>query len=1310
MTLLLLYLIAITVVMHDYYESLSKVSRSSQLELEGIALIKPISKTVQLIQQHRGLSAGLLGGIEDLRSARAAKLIEATAAFNALKSQLPARLILSQDWIRIEADWNKLQADGISWAIDANFTAHTHLIGQLQNFEIDIADEYDLTVDPNLSSFYLLDTAIWKLPGALERLGQIRAYGTGILAKKSLSEYQKTMLISLVAQLDDTLKTLIINLDKTGRLNPKIQVQLSETGNYITDSSHMLAELVRSDIINSGFSTLPKDFIKITTDVINKNYLQLYGVLLPATEMLINERIERSNKELRLSIGAAMLLLLVALYFLLGSYFAIKDSIWSLARSARVIAKGNLEERINLDTRDELGQVGDSFNEMADGFQVLLASHLETEERLSAITDNAPTVIFMKDVSGRYIHVNRLYEELFHVDNADLQGKTDHDIFPREMADAFCKNDQKVIQSGQPIEIEELVPHDDGIHTYISLKFPLRRTSGEIYAVCGIATDITKRRQAEREQEKSNLLFSTILDATPDAMLMTDEQGVITLANRQAGALFGYQAGELVGLSIDVLIPDRYHAKHNGLRLNYIAAPVVRPMSAGMGVSALRKDGSEFNAEISLSPIQTEQGLLTVCALRDVTQRKLMEDALRASEARFRRMADASPAMIWITDADGNPTFVNKTWLDFTGIGLVDALTHEGWIKIIHPDDLENVFVAYYKNTYAQKPILTEYRLRRADGDWRWILDKGMPIYNESGGFNGYIGSAIDITDRKQAEIELRLAAVAFESQESMMITDANSVILRVNKAFTETTGYEANELIGQTPNLLKSGRHNAEFYAEMWETLLRTGSWQGEIYDRRKNGEIYPKYLTISAVKADDGNISHYVGTHLDITVSKAAAAKIERLAFYDPLTGLPNRRLLQDRLKPALASSNRSGRKGALLFIDMDNFKTLNDTLGHDMGDLLLEQVAERLTACVREGDTVARLGGDEFVVMLENLSEQAGEAAVQTETIGEKILSILNQPYRLASHDYRSTPSIGAVLFNDHERSIEELLKQADIAMYQAKASGRNALRFFDPQMQISIAARAAMQADLHLALAENQFILHFQPQVYHNYQIVGAEVLIRWQHPQRGLIPPAEFIPLAEEAGLILLMGQWVLEQACAQIKKWEGSEHTQHLLLAVNVSARQFRQTDFVEQVSHILHHSAINPDKLKLELTESLVLDNIDDTIIKMNALREMGVRFSMDDFGTGYSSLSSLKKLPLSQLKIDQSFVCDLSIDPDDAVIVQTIIAMANNLSMGVIAEGVETEAQRAFLELHNCPLFQGYLFSKPVPIEQFEQLLKRS
>ncbi|MGZ8181346.1 MAG: putative bifunctional diguanylate cyclase/phosphodiesterase [Methylobacter sp.] len=462
--------------------------------------------------------------------------------------------------------------------------------------------------------------------------------------------------------------------------------------------------------------------------------------------------------------------------------------------------------------------------------------------------------------------------------------------------------------------------------------------------------------------------------------------------------------------------------------------------------------------------------------------------------------------------------------------------------------------------------------------------------------------------------------------------------------------------------------------------------------------------------MKGTDGIVTNYVATLVDITLNKAAADEIERLAFYDPLTGLPNRRLLLDRLDLALASSHRSGRKGALLFIDLDNFKTLNDTLGHDMGDLLLQLVAVRLSSCIREGDTVARLGGDEFVIMLEDLSKQAVEAATQTETIGEKILVALNQTYQLAKHEYYSTPSIGASLFNGHEQSTDELLKQADIAMYQAKTSGRNALRFFDPQMQASINTRVAMEADLRQAVAENQFILYYQPQVYHDGHAIGAEVLIRWHHPQRGLVSPADFIPLAEETGLILPIGLWVLETACAQIKIWEDSGHTQHLQLAVNVSVRQFRQPDFVEEVSQVLRRSAINPHKLKLELTENLMLDDIDDTIVKMNTLREIGVCFSMDDFGTGYSSLSYLTQLPLDQLKIDQSFVRNIGVKPTDAVIVQTIIGMAKNLGMEVIAEGVETQAQRAFLEQHGCPVCQGYLFGKPVLLAEFEQLLKHS
>ena len=403
------------------------------------------------------------------------------------------------------------------------------------------------------------------------------------------------------------------------------------------------------------------------------------------------------------------------------------------------------------------------------------------------------------------------------------------------------------------------------------------------------------------------------------------------------------------------------------------------------------------------------------------------------------------------------------------------------------------------------------------------------------------------------------------------------------------------------------------------------------------------------------------------------------------------------------------RSGQDGALLFIDLDNFKNLNDTLGHDIGDLLLQHVAQRLESCVREGDTVARLGGDEFVVMLENLSEKDIESAAQTEAIGEKILSTLNQSYRLGTHEYHSTPSIGVTLFNDHKHGIEELLKQADIAMYQAKKSGRNTLRFFDPKMQDSINTRAALEDELHKALENRQFHLHYQIQVDSSHRPYGAEALIRWIHPERGLVSPADFIPLAEETGLIMPIGQWVLDTACAQIKAWQKKSLTRDLILAVNISAQQFRQVDFVAQVQSAVLRHAINPSLLKLEITESMLLESIEEIIASMNTLKEIGIRFSLDDFGTGYSSLQYLKRLPLNQLKIDQSFVRDLVTDSSDRAIVHTIIAMAHSLNLDVIAEGVETEEQLQFLMNMDCTHFQGYLFSRPVAIEQFEELLKQ-
>jgi len=595
---------------------------------------------------------------------------------------------------------------------------------------------------------------------------------------------------------------------------------------------------------------------------------------------------------------------------------------------------------------------------------------------------------------------------------------------------------------------------------------------------------------------------------------------------------------------------------------------------------------------------------------------------------------------------------------------------------------------------------------RRKDGSVFDVEVSGYPF--ELNGNSVIFNSSRDITERKQTQEAQRIAATAFEVQEGILITDSQTNILQVNQAFTRITGYSAEEAIGKKPQILSSGRHDADFYAAMWDSINSTGKWQGEIWNRRKYGEIYPEHLTITAVKDSDNSITNYVAAFADATKSKESEEAIKELAFFDPLTKLPNRRLLQDRLFQALSSSDRTGQTGALLFIDLDNFKTINDTLGHIMGDLLLQKVAERLKSCVREGDTVARLGGDEFVVMLENLSAQSIEAATQAETIGEKILATLNKPYMLAKKEYFNTSSIGVALFYHHHDKLDDLFKQADIAMYQAKKAGRNTLRFFDPHMQEAIDTRSTLENELRNAVEYHQFFLYYQIQVDQNLRPFGAEALIRWVHPKRDLVSPAEFIPIAEETGLILPIGKWVLDTACAQLSKWQLDANTRHLIMSVNVSAKQFRQPDFATQVQAIVLRHGIDPTKLKLELTESILHENMESTVETMKAINALGVLFSLDDFGTGYSSLQYLKQLPLHQLKIDQSFVRDLAVDSSDKAIVNTIVAMAQSLDMEVIAEGVETEEQRLLLVVAGCTQYQGFLFGRPMPIDLLKDILQ--
>lgn len=519
--------------------------------------------------------------------------------------------------------------------------------------------------------------------------------------------------------------------------------------------------------------------------------------------------------------------------------------------------------------------------------------------------------------------------------------------------------------------------------------------------------------------------------------------------------------------------------------------------------------------------------------------------------------------------------------------------------------------------------------------------------------------------------------------------------------------------LIGKTVNQVLSAESAMTAMAALQEANEKGWS-NGKQYLRETSKG--PTWFELSVAKKNTPNQSpanqgapRFVVVSRDITERKKAAEEIKSLAFYDALTGLPNRRLLMEHLMQLLIDNQRNSTEGAVLFLDLDHFKTLNDTLGHNSGDLLLQQVAKRLSSCVRKDDLVARLGGDEYIVVLPNLGEQAVESAAQAAIIGEKILHALNQPYQLNNSVYQSTASIGVALFSHHGESPEDLLKHADIAMYQAKKAGRNNLRFFDPKMQETIDEQVSLEVALRKALQKQEFELYYQVQVNDKHQAIGAEALIRWHHPDCGLISPIHFIPMAEEIGLILPIGQWVLETACAQIKIWQQNPITRNLMLSVNVSAKQFRQKNFVTQVKAATQHHSIDAALLKLELTETMLIDDMQDTISTMNALKNIGVQFSLDDFGTGYSSLQYLKRLPLNQLKIDQSFVRDIAIDSSDQAIVKTIIAMAQTLNLQVIAEGVETQEQRQLLINNGCIHHQGYLFGKPMPIDAFESALNR-
>ncbi len=681
----------------------------------------------------------------------------------------------------------------------------------------------------------------------------------------------------------------------------------------------------------------------------------------------------------------------------------------------------------------------------------------------------------------------------------------------------------------------------------------------------------------------------------------------------------------------------------------------------------------------------------------------LTEQRVAAIQAQLRQLYETVPFGAHAVDAAGHYEEINAIELAWLGCTREELLGLKGPLDFLSTDSAAK-FSAHCLQSGMFGFAGLELDLIGVDGHVRPISVSVTRTRGLQGEVLPYRAVSMDLTETRQRAERQRLSARAFQALTGICVLNGSGRILEANAAFAQLTGYGIPALKLKSLGELGSNPAAAAFQQMLGEALRDTGRWQGEISNLRPDGTVYELWITLCQIPLEDDPEPLYACSCFDLTAQKAAQAEINRLAFFDPLTKLPNRRLLEDRLQHALSFSARHGLYGAVLFVDLDNFKTINDTRGHKTGDILLMEAANRLRRNVRDVDTVARFGGDEFVVLLTGLTANP-HAVNHASFVAKKILGALAETYQFGAYQFHCTASIGVILFRGTE-GVEELLQQADLAMYEAKKAGRGSLRFFSPTMQAQFNSHVSLEQDLRLAVVGRQLHLRYQPQVEHAGRVVGAEALLRWVHPARGNISPAVFIPLAEETNLILEIGYWVLSEACRQLKAWEADPLTRHLELAVNISSRQFFQREFVDQVITVVKGTGINPGLLKLELTESVVFD-IEDTCAKIAALAALGIRFSLDDFGTGHSSLAQLTRLPIQQLKIDKSFVGNVGIRPADLLVVQLIVSMAKALGLEVIAEGVETEAQRAMLEANDCPLYQGFLCSPALVPDAFYALV---
>jgi diguanylate cyclase (GGDEF)-like protein/PAS domain S-box-containing protein len=976
--------------------------------------------------------------------------------------------------------------------------------------------------------------------------------------------------------------------------------------------------------------------------------------------------------------------------------------------------------------------------DITEKYQTQLAL-AESEQRLQSILDNTTAVIYLKDLDGRYLLTNTRFQQLFHVTRQDILGKTDYDIFPREMADTFRANDLRVIEEAAPLELDEQALHDGGIHHYISVKFPLYDTDGGIYGICGISTNITARKHAEALQLSQQKILELI---SRSATSLTDVfEAIIQCAEDQHPCV----RGSVLLVDGDVLrhgsapnLPKAYNMLVDGLEIGPNAGSCgtaayrgKRVIVTDVATDPLWSDYCTLGAEYGFSacwsePIHNANGGVvgTFALYRDdpseptpdeialieamaslagiAMERKQYEQRLALAGSEWTQAMDQFDDAICLLDMRRRLQRANKAFYRMTGIDKLNSVNRQ-ITELLRPQGGESTCpFCQSLETDLETTLMLE-----ADSPEN---PSGLPIEvniklvrDEAGMATAILMSIRDLSRIRQVEEHQRLAASVFENtDEGVVITNPKGTIIEANRAATEILGYSREEMIGRNPRMFKSEHHDEGFYHTMWRALMETGQWRGELWNRRKNGAMFPEWQTISSVTDKEGLLTHYVAVFSDISHIKRSQEKLDHLAHYDALTGLPNRLLLIERLEHSIKHAERNAKQFAVIFLDIDQFKHINDSLGHPIGDDLLQRVAANLIDCVRQDDTVSRIGGDEFVLLLDDIekSEHAGIAA-------ENMMMSFSKPFLLEGHRIHVTASLGITLYPRDGMDAATLLRNADAAMNRAKEEGRNTFQFYTEELTSKALERVLLKNNLNQAIENRQLHLLYQPQIdLHSGKIIGAEALIRWEHPQQGMISPAKFIPVAEECGLIHSIGKWVLHTACIQARAWldQGLDIGR---ISVNIAGPQIQRGGLVSEVNEALSVSGLPTSHLELEVTEGFIMQQAEFAIEQLLEIRQLGVTLAIDDFGTGYSSLSYLKKLPIDKLKIDRSFVQDIPDDPDDMAIAEAVIALGKSLRLTVIAEGVETEAQSGFLKEAGCQEVQGFLFSKPIKPEELEKLL---